>query len=543
MISTLPDEIWSQIFDLAADEDILFQQGFPTVMAESAWYQDKVGGEFDTLPISRRWSLESASWRLRSPQQAMNLLQSRSYATKMAIISTCRQWRAVGSEFLFRCLYFSDPSKLVPLCAILDKSASTTTTVTSSIGWWTRRIHVSQFHPTKGLTLQDLEDTLVSIIRHCPNLEIFVVERPMGAAFGPVADALAMYSSKKLHTVQWNVPGESIAKVIWALAALPNVIATHIDVDSAVPVGQECANLGAASNLPLKLPFLQQLSLRGYVEELIEHAAGWELPSLRVFSVDSGKSVHDVPDVLEFVKAHGLSLALLDLNCSPVDVPAVLDLCPNLTTFTFNADWPAPPHTNTATDLVKHPHSNITTIGLHGLCSAFGVGYTAAPSADPIMTRVTQRSNDRNVAALTRRNFPKLTRVRALSRTMLNDLNHSDGPSMENGGYERWNKWWNACVGNGIRLEDCTGQTLGTLPQDEQEESDEEDGDSDGWGSESEEEEEEDDAVYNVPPLPEGNGRTMELTRLLQEVRAMNEGRDEALIARIRIPRPDSPGK
>ena len=30
----------------------------------------------------------------------------------------------------------------------------------------------------------------------------------------------------------------------------------------------------------------------------------------------------------------------------------------------------------------------------------------------------------------------------------------------------------------------------------------------------------------------------MELTRLLQEVRAINEGRDEKLIARIRIERP-----
>lgn len=435
---------------------------------------------------------------------------------------------------------------MITLCSILDKSASSTTTVTSSFGWWTRRIHLSRYHPSpsQGLTLQDLENALVSIIRHCPNLEIFVVERPMGEAFGPVADALAMYSSRKLHTVQWNVPGASLAKVIWALNSLPNIVAAHIDVESPVPVAQEYAHLGSASGYPLKLPFLQQLSLRGYVEEIVEQAAGWDLPSLRGFSIDSGASALDVPDVVEFVRAHGLSLALLDLNCHPLlDVAAILDLCPNLSTFTFNADWDIP------SELVHHPHPNLTAIGLHGLGAAFGVGYSAATSVDPVRTKITQRLNELNVSALTRRNFPKLARVRALSRTMLNDLNRADGPSVENGGYARWNKWWNACAGNGIKLEDCTGQALGTLPQEEEEEDDQEDeeeeeedeseeDDSDGWGSEEEEEA----TGYNVPPLPAGNGRTMELTRLLQEVRAMNEERDEALISRIRIPRPDSPG-
>ena len=35
--------------------------------------------------------------------------------------------------------------------------------------------------------------------------------------------------------------------------------------------------------------------------------------------------------------------------------------------------------------------------------------------------------------------------------------------------------------------------------------------------------------------LAAGNGRTMESTKLSQEVRAMNEGRDENLIAQISI--------
>ena len=64
MAVDLPAEIWIQIFYLAADEDIIIQHGLPTVLAESAWYKDK------------------DEWKLRSPQEAMEMLQRRSYAMK-----------------------------------------------------------------------------------------------------------------------------------------------------------------------------------------------------------------------------------------------------------------------------------------------------------------------------------------------------------------------------------------------------------------------------------------------------------------------------
>jgi hypothetical protein len=64
MVVDLPAEIWIQIFYLAADEDIIIQHGLPTVLAESAWYKDGV------------------DWKLRSPQEAMEMLQRRSYAMK-----------------------------------------------------------------------------------------------------------------------------------------------------------------------------------------------------------------------------------------------------------------------------------------------------------------------------------------------------------------------------------------------------------------------------------------------------------------------------
>jgi len=271
----------------------------------------------------------------------MNLLQRRSYATKkvrsvlcilkpvlttyfQAIISTCRQWRGVGSEFLFRCLYFSDPAKMISLSTFLEATSDPGIT---SPSWWTRRIHVSRYHPSpsRRTTIENMDHALVSIVSHCPNLEIFVMERPMGSAFGPVVDALATHAFRKLHTVQWNVPGEALAKVIWALDSLPLLVAVHVDLETPVPSIQETANLGSATNLPIMLPFLKQLSLRGYVEEIVEQCAGWDLPALCNLSVDSGTSVQDIPDIVEFLRNHGPNLTLLDLNVSPLlDVRKIL---------------------------------------------------------------------------------------------------------------------------------------------------------------------------------------------------------------------------
>ncbi|KAF8811655.1 hypothetical protein BYT27DRAFT_7160670 [Phlegmacium glaucopus] len=560
MVVELPAEILIQIFYLATDEDIIIQHGLPTIMAESAWYKGR------------------DNWKLRSPQEAMEMLQRRSYAMKKAIVSTCKRWRDLGFECLFHCLYLRDPDKLNSLCAILDSSSSIATTINSSYGWWTRRIHISRFYITPFYTAlntarnstntakDNFENALVSVIQHCPNLEIFVVEQPLKTAFGPVADALKTYASQWLRTVQWNVTGDTLSKVIWALDSLPHLISAHIDIETPVPIDQECARLGSATDLPLRLSHLQQLSLRGFMTEFLEQATGWDLPSLQSFAIDSGISQYDTPDVVAFLTSHGLNLVMLDLNLNvdpPVDVPTVLDICPALTTFTFNADWRINP-LDTVSNITKRPHPHISTIGLHGLSYAFDipvrgpVGAIASEDWSPLLTQIRRRHNDLNMAALNKVNFPKLRRIRALSQSMLNALNKSDGPSGENGGYDRWNRWSTTCLRSGIRLEDCTGQSLGTLPQDDEyededgsgneDESEDEDGDEDEgeddddddnsddddsgeWESESEEEPE---WGRRVSPLPEGNGRTMELTRLLEECRVMNEGRDEEMIARIR---------
>ncbi|KAJ7141740.1 hypothetical protein C8R43DRAFT_1097724 [Mycena crocata] len=499
-MSDLPAELWTHVFDLAADEDVIFQHGLPTTI---------------------------------SPQDALDLVQRRSYATKKAVVRTSKNWRRLGSEFLFRCLFFNDPVRLQTLCAILDSSSSASTTTTASLGWWTRRIHLTRFNanPSRGTTSESLQDALTSIIRHCPNLEIFIIDWPMAAAiFGPIADTLATFTSKSLRTLHLNVPSSALPKVIWALDSLPNLFALHIEL--ALPeensAAAEDTPLGAASNIHLRLAALTQLSLRGHIQAFLEQATGWTLPSLGHLALDCDASRNDLPDAPAFLALHGTHLRFLDLDALPaLPLRRILGLCPSLTTLAFNADWHiAPGADDDDEDTAPLAHDRLTSVGLYGLTHAFGVGYAAPESLAAVLVT---SANDRAIGFLCEKaRFPVLRRVRVLSQSVLAALERADGPAEAGGGMERWDRWWEACRASGVRLEDCTGGLLGELPLDEVKSDEDEDDEDDEEEDVEEESGEEGEWTIQVPPLaPEGGAHLSELRQLLAECRAMDAGRDD----------------
>ena len=98
-------------------------------------------------------------------------------------------------------------------------------------------------------TIKDnFEDALVSIIQHCPNLEIFIVEQLLKGAFGPVADTLKTYASRRLPTVHWNVTGDAFPKIIWALDSLSSRYRAYRYRNSCII--RSSTILGSASDLP-----------------------------------------------------------------------------------------------------------------------------------------------------------------------------------------------------------------------------------------------------------------------------------------------------
>ncbi|KAI0702523.1 hypothetical protein BC835DRAFT_1263745 [Cytidiella melzeri] len=442
MVSELPAELWILVFHFAFDDDAVLGTTLPSSWHASSWAK----------------SLEG-KWILRSAQDNVGASIRRRTASLKAIVSTCRYLRQIGTEFLYESILIEVPSRILRLCAALDADRH--------LSLQTKRMHVSRYFQPTGVSADEMDLAMISIIQHCRYLQTFIFEWPLQRSFTPIADALCHYCRRTLHTLHISIPSAELAKLIWTLDSLQKLVSLHVEIGER---HTEENHLGSASDINLKLPKLQQLSLRGFFTDFIEEATEWEFPRLNSLTLDFINYRDELPDIEAFFNNHGSQLIYLDINCiPPLNLPPVLDLCPSLSSFSFNPDWHLPRDETIpyeASQLVRVPHHGIVTIGLHQLLYAFGVGYAAQYSkVDAISTRYIRSSNDTNFAALTKRNFPNLKTIRLLSRTLLRDLEMANGP--DEVCYERWERWWSQCAGQGIRLEDCTGAELGYLPPQE----------------------------------------------------------------------------
>jgi hypothetical protein len=437
---------------------------------------------------------------------------------------TCKQWYRVAYHLLFRCLFLSDIIRLPPLCLILDRYAW--------LGWYVKRLHLVRYYSPPRSTIAHVENMLVTVIHHCPNLELFTVEWPITSSFPAIADSLVSYSAKSLRSVQWKIGPGCLAGLIWALDALPSLVSVSIDFENTpipatpldgIPELSEDTSplLGTASHISLTLNCLQQLTLRGHSEEFIEQAVGWSFPVLQNFTLDFAANRNNLPDVAEFLKHHGAQLTFLDLNTIPaLDLPGILAACPMLTSFSFNPDWRLPFHVDQIdgepTTLLREPHPHITHLGLHQLLNAFlppshstsNNGYGSG-GLSRVAMMLLHRTNDLTFAQLTRTLFPALKVVRVLNRTLLAGLERQNGPEDE--GYARWERWEAQCNAEGVRLEDCTGALLGDLPLDSDDEWEEEDSEYEYEDGEAEEQD-----AGRQP------SNVKELRDLLDEIRRMS---------------------
>ena len=441
---------------------------------------------------------------------------------------TCKQWYRIAYHLLFRCIFLSDIMRLPPLCLILDQYAW--------LGWYVKRLHLVRYYSPKRFTIAHVENMLVSVIHHCPNLELFTVEWPITSSFPAIADSLVTYSAKSLRSVQWKIGPDCLAGLIWALDALPGLVSVSIDFenspisasatppDGASEVEDTSPLLGTASHISLTLNNLQQLTLRGHSQEFIEQAIGWTLPVLQSFTLDFAAHRNNLPDIAEFLKNHGSQLTFLDLNTIPaLDLPEILAACPVLTSFSFNPDWRLPFHADRGdgvpTTLLREPHPHITHIGLHQLLHAFlpPTDNNGGGGLSQVAMILLQRTNDLTFSQLTRAQFPGLKVVRVLNRTLLAGLERQNGPEDE--GYARWERWDAQCTAEGVRLEDCTGALLGDLPLGSDDEWDDED-------SEYEYEEAEEEKNDGLRP-----SNVKELRDLLDEIRRMSVAEPEPFLS------------
>ncbi|KAH8118392.1 hypothetical protein DFH11DRAFT_1839035 [Phellopilus nigrolimitatus] len=451
-VAALPPELWIKILDVAVQDDPILEPMLIGPFAESSWYEMVFG-----------------DWWLRQPHEALQLRQRQTYAMKKAFTQTCKLFAQIGAEYMYRSILVSDPKRLRKLCSVFDGN--------TKLGWWTRAIYIYSDDRlgVRDLSVLDMDDCVVSLVRHCPNLQVFIADPQIGSgSFSAIADALRTYCSTSLRSIQWKIAFASQTKVVPAILSMRNLVAFQIDLN--YPAAESTGTLpGIRQIMDVSFPCLKQLSLRGAIQDFVEQISMWTMPELSSLKLDFKACLHDFPDVIEVLAIHGPQLEVLDINSIPtLDVPSILSICPNLTTFCFSLDW------QLEGNLIQNAHKKLRNIGLYGLRHAFGVGYARETAqVNPFETVIMRRRNDINFASFVKSNFPSLCLIRVLEPGLLNDLNKNNGPA-EGICYDRWERWWEQCASQRIRLEDCTGNLLGTLPQKEEEFEDDE---SDATGS------------------------------------------------------------
>ncbi|KAG7095042.1 hypothetical protein E1B28_005832 [Marasmius oreades] len=472
----LPDELWIQIFELALDEDILLQPTLPTSMSQYAWY---IHTNPDTL---------EEEWALRSPQEALAVIQRENWDLKRTLSKTCRRFNALVSPYLYRCLSFDDPSLIprfnrsVGINRIGDEK--TKEKVDAKFGRYTKRLYVAHSK------LQDdaLAEAFSRLVSHTPSLQSLIIDShppfslfPSPSAFTSLAQALTSTPVRKtLHTLHIHaVPYESLSHLILTFDSLRrNLVVAHVHISP--PKGEEDVKLGASGGLHVVLSKLRQLSLSGRFGALMDQmiCGDWDFAELRALSVDVGSGRVEMPDLVCFLcggstvtaggesaggvsagdgdnmwEGIGKNLWLLDIQASALqpelNIPKILDTCTQLRTFGFNADWRfpipgnhPPGHNQQQEQSVSQitlpgaPHHHIHTIILHGLNYAFNSGLTTPNGGGGFMAHYVRRSNDMNFAALTKEQFPALKRVRVGNGKVLQELEKNGGPTSGSAGAE-----------------------------------------------------------------------------------------------------------
>lgn len=332
------------------------------------------------------------------------------------------------------------------------------------IAKWIRRIYIMRYLRTNEEDFAETVTIFSSVIKYCKDLEVLFVDLPLMNAFSGMANALCMYRPRNMQTLYLHTDLCKLRDVIVVLDTFSSsLVHVHLEIRGS---GIEEVKLGMMSEIVITFPHLRQLLLYGHISDLVEQASSWEFPSLEMLTLDSLQFNEEIPDIEELLRNYGSRLTHLDIHstCLGTLPESLVDFCPQLQALSFNADWRFPQNGTEIARLFRVPHPNITFIGLHGLRHAFGVGWV--PGISPQMQTISQFFNDKNMRALNKTNFPKLSRIRILDKVLLQDLEAANGPSKAC--YPRYERWWDHCIGQGIRLEDCTGSDLGTLPDADQ---------------------------------------------------------------------------
>ena len=312
-------------------------------------------------------------------------------ATKQAIIRVCRQWWALGAEFLYEAVTLPDDAPQIDKFIETIRQSQSSSTI--GYGWWIKRI---QWAPHgRGSYFENVS----ILLNHCPNLKILLVKRWAAIGYKDqvlLAQLLQSVVSASLKRLDFIVDFREDDGSVQINNVLPNFHLHSLSLTIGEPNLLE----------PLSLDFGAISTLVLVVQRLTAALPNWSFPNLRSLSVFHFEE-DEIPSLVSLVERHRQTLKCLHLHpLGPqCDTNTLLSVAPNLISLSTTHGhfrWFA-----TVTDGgLSRQYPSITHIGIY-----------RSPSS-----RYIPPSRDAMEHMMERRMFPGLKIIRLTCGTAADDI-------------------------------------------------------------------------------------------------------------------------
>lgn len=284
-------------------------------------------------------------------------------STRISLVSVCHTWRDIALPLLYRYVAIRSPSRANALLHVLRSSCRPSGgngAASHCYGHWTRHIEIYT-HARGAQSLQYLQ-TLFQVLRFCPNLHVLTGawNHDLPIEF---LNGISRLFGQSLEHLSWSEPRSHPTELEDNTIVSARFFGTFRNLrvlDLRNVIGSDPEQY--EKDPPSLMPAVQDLIISTHSRSL-KMAAVLLLPSLR--NVTLRTLVHgSVPSdlVKAFLKAHGASLANVDLPCPTQDLDSDLDYtssrhrvdhinpdlflesgaCPNLLSFSYPVTSPAP---------------------------------------------------------------------------------------------------------------------------------------------------------------------------------------------------------
>ena len=426
MSTVLPPEIWREVFLLATH--------VPGLLT-TTWLSD---------PDEALWGV----WKSPLEEEF-----EASMEIKKTIVQVCREWKALGTEFLYEAVHIryensdDDYSRVDELVAILRASCAAHVQVPVSAdvndsdqpqplvgvdtgsskrsnlgyGWWIKRIEC----PDQILYERNFQ-RLEPLLSLCHNLAIFAVSDAFYIAHAMANRLFSILESRFFHSLRrLDIKAYDMNELA---VLLPSIPLSSLDLCLPTPefaLNPACAALSTITSLTLSLPEGSFV----YPESLHFHKSFY-FPTLRHLGL-----LHVADSNVEALKAlvaqHSATVVSLYFNAQYTcyEFSHLLHLATNLRTLTIDDDeflnlaWQAP----------HQPFTGITNLAIYEVNN----GQEFAPNCLNALQIILGGSV-----------FPDLKILRLLNRS--NRLS----------GTKEWSEMGERCANVGLKLQDGEGQTL-----------------------------------------------------------------------------------